>query len=200
MSAIKEGSSSPLPSDSHTTESHVEHGMIDAVVQRTDLRNILSAYLDLLGPQYRLTRRDKRRSEQVEVQATAAWSSVQLARHRQRPSTVDYIARIFTSFVELHGDRAHGDDPSMVCGFGHLGGQTVVVLGHDRGRDDGPDNDGRTSPRGLQEGAAGHTASRQVRLPPAKPDRHTWPRHHAGRGRSGGSATPSRPPWPRSRA
>ena len=158
MSAIKEGSSSPLPSDSHTTESHVEHGMIDAVVQRTDLRNILSAYLDLLGPQYRLTPRDKRRSEQVEVQATAAWSSVQLARHRQRPSTVDYIARIFTSFVELHGDRAHGDDPSMVCGFGHLGGQTVVVLGHDRGSDDGPDNDGRTSPEGFRK------AQRAIRL------------------------------------
>ena len=158
MSAIKEGSSSPLPSDSHTTESHVEHGMIDAVVQRTDLRNILSAYLDLLGPQYRLTRRDKRRSDQVEVQATAAWSSVQLARHRQRPSAVDYIARIFTSFVELHGDRAHGDDPSMVCGFGHLGGQTVVVLGHDRGRDDGPDNDGRTSPEGFRK------AQRAIRL------------------------------------
>ena len=158
MSAIKEGSSSPLPSDSHTTESHVEHGMIDAVVPRTDLKNLLSAYLDLLGPQYRLTRRDKRRPEQVEVQATEAWSSVQLARHRQRPSSVDYIARIFTSFVELHGDRAHGDDPSMVCGFGHLGGQTVVVLGHDRGSDDGPDNDGRTSPEGFRK------AQRAIRL------------------------------------
>ena len=158
MSAIKEGSSSPLPSDSHTTESHVEHGMIDAIVQRTDLRDLLSAYLDLLGPQYHLTPRDKRRPEQVEVQGTAAWSSVQLARHRQRPSTVDYIARIFTSFVELHGDRAHGDDPSMICGFGHLGGQTVVVLGNDRGNDDGPDNDGRMSPEGFRK------AQRAIRL------------------------------------
>ena len=158
MSTIKQGSSSPLPSDSHTTESHVEHGMIDAIVQRTDLRNLLSAYLDLLGPQYRLTPRDKKRPEQVEVQGTAAWSSVQLARHHQRPSTIDYIARIFTSFVELHGDRAHGDDPSMICGFGHLGGQTVVVLGHDRGSDDGPDNDGRMSPEGFRK------AQRAIRL------------------------------------
>ena len=158
MSTIKQGSSSPLPSNSHTTESHVEHGMIDAIVQRTDLRDLLSAYLDLLGPQYRLTPRDKKRPEQVEVQGTAAWSSVQLARHRQRPSTVDYIARIFTSFVELHGDRAHGDDPSMICGFGHLGGQTVVVLGHDRGSDDGPDNDGRMSPEGFRK------AQRAIRL------------------------------------
>ena len=158
MSTIKLGSSSPLPSDSHTTESHVEHGMIDAIVQRTDLRNLLSAYLDLLGPQYRLTPRDKRRPEKVEVQGNEAWSSVQLARHHQRPSTIDYIARIFTSFVELHGDRAHGDDPSMICGFGHLGGQTVVVLGHDRGSDDGPDNDGRMSPEGFRK------AQRAIRL------------------------------------
>ena len=158
MSTIKLGSSSPLPSDSHTTESHVEHGMIDAIVQRTDLRNLLSAYLDLLGPQYRLTPRDKRRPEKVEVQGNVAWSSVQLARHHQRPSTIDYIARIFTSFVELHGDRAHGDDPSMICGFGHLGGQTVVVLGHDRGSDDGPDNDGRMSPEGFRK------AQRAIRL------------------------------------
>ena len=158
MSTIKLGSSSPLPSDSHTTESHVEHGMIDAIVQRTDLRNLLSAYLDLLGPQYRLTPRDKRRPEKVEVQGNVAWNSVQLARHHQRPSTIDYIARIFTSFVELHGDRAHGDDPSMICGFGHLGGQTVVVLGHDRGSDDGPDNDGRMSPEGFRK------AQRAIRL------------------------------------
>ena len=158
MSTIKLGSSSPLPSDSHTTESHVEHGMIDAIVQRTDLRNLLSAYLDLLGPQYRLTPRDKRRPEKFEVQGNEAWSSVQLARHHQRPSTIDYIARIFTSFVELHGDRAHGDDPSMICGFGHLGGQTVVVLGHDRGSDDGPDNDGRMSPEGFRK------AQRAIRL------------------------------------
>ena len=158
MSTIKLGSSSPLPSDSHTTESHVEHGMIDAIVQRTDLRDLLSAYLDLLGPQYRLTPRDKRRPEKFEVQGNEAWSSVQLARHHQRPSTIDYIARIFTSFVELHGDRAHGDDPSMICGFGHLGGQTVVVLGHDRGSDDGPDNDGRMSPEGFRK------AQRAIRL------------------------------------
>ena len=132
--------------------------MIDAIVQRTDLRNLLSAYLDLLGPQYRLTPRDKRRPEKFEVQGNEAWSSVQLARHHQRPSTIDYIARIFTSFVELHGDRAHGDDPSMICGFGHLGGQTVVVLGHDRGSDDGPDNDGRMSPEGFRK------AQRAIRL------------------------------------
>ena len=199
MSTIKQGSSSPLPSDSHTTESHVEHGMIDAIVQRTDLRDLLSAYLDLLGPQYRLTPRDKKRPEQVEVQGTAAWSSVQLARHRQRPSTVDYIARIFTSFVELHGDRAHGDDPSMICGFGHLGGQTVVVLGHDRGSDDGPDNDGRMSPEGFRK------AQRAIRLA----DKFDFPLlslidtpgpDTTLAAEERGSATPSRPPWPRSLA
>ncbi len=157
MSAIKEGSDAPLPSGSHTAESHAEHGMIDAVVQRTELRDLLAALLDLLGPQYSLTPREKKRYKPVEVQGTRAWSSVQLARHSERPSSVDYVERIFTSFVELHGDRVHGDDPSMVCGFGHLGGQTVMVLGHDRGRD-GAGSGGRMSPEGFRK------AQRAVRL------------------------------------
>ena len=160
MSAIKEGSDQPIPSGSHTAESHVEHGMIDAVVQRTELKDLLATLLDLLGPQYRLTPRQKTRNETVEAQETPAWSSVQLARHEGRPSSVDYIGRIFTSFVELHGDRAHGDDPSMVCGFGHLGGQTVMVLGHDRRRaaQGQAGYDGRTSPEGFRK------AQRAVRL------------------------------------
>jgi acetyl-CoA carboxylase carboxyl transferase subunit alpha len=60
---------------------------------------------------------------------------VQLARHPQRPFTLDYIERVFTDFTELHGDRAYRDDQSIVGGWARLDGRTVMVIGHQRGRD-----------------------------------------------------------------
>jgi len=63
------------------------------------------------------------------------WQRVQLARHPDRPYTLDYVNRILTDFVELHGDRAFGDDPAIVAGIGNLDGQPVVLIGHQKARD-----------------------------------------------------------------
>ncbi|HPG39873.1 MAG TPA: acetyl-CoA carboxylase carboxyltransferase subunit alpha [bacterium] len=63
------------------------------------------------------------------------WQRVQLARHPDRPYTLDYVNRILTDFVELHGDRAFGDDPAIVAGVGNLDGQPVVLIGHQKARD-----------------------------------------------------------------
>ncbi len=63
------------------------------------------------------------------------WQRVQLARHPQRPYTLDYIERIVEDFVELHGDRAFGDDPAIVAGLGKIEDQRVVLVGHQKGRD-----------------------------------------------------------------
>ena len=63
------------------------------------------------------------------------WQRVQIARHTQRPFTLDYIAHAFTDFCELHGDRRIGDDHSMPGGFARIGGRRVVVIGHQKGRD-----------------------------------------------------------------
>jgi acetyl-CoA carboxylase carboxyl transferase subunit alpha len=63
------------------------------------------------------------------------WQRVQLARHPQRPYTLDYIERIFTDFQELHGDRNFRDDPAIVGGTALLGGQPVMVIGHQKGRE-----------------------------------------------------------------
>jgi acetyl-CoA carboxylase carboxyl transferase subunit alpha len=60
---------------------------------------------------------------------------VLLARHPKRPFTLDYIERVFTDFVELHGDRAYRDDAAIVCGWARLDGSTVMVVGHQKGRD-----------------------------------------------------------------
>ena len=160
LRSIKESSDGPLPGGSHTAESHLEHGMVDAVVDRAKLRDLLAVLLDLLSSQYRLTERKKGQRQEGEPTRPQAWDSVQLARHESRPTSLDYIARVMTNFVELHGDRAYGDDGGIVSGIGHLGGQTVAVIGNERGRggDSADRRDGKTSPEGLRK------AQRAIRL------------------------------------
>ena len=63
------------------------------------------------------------------------WQRVQIARHTNRPFMLDYVSLAFTDFSELHGDRHIGDDPSMPGGFARIGGQRVVIVGHQKGRD-----------------------------------------------------------------
>ena len=62
------------------------------------------------------------------------WQRVQIARHTNRPFMLDYVAHVFEDFCELHGDRHIGDDNAMPGGFATLGGQRVVVIGHQKGR------------------------------------------------------------------
>jgi acetyl-CoA carboxylase carboxyl transferase subunit alpha len=63
------------------------------------------------------------------------WQRAQIARHAQRPYMQDFISLLFTEFVELHGDRAYGDDKAIVAGLAKFHGRPVVVIGHQKGRD-----------------------------------------------------------------
>ncbi|MDX5152315.1 MAG: acetyl-CoA carboxylase carboxyl transferase subunit alpha, partial [Acidiferrobacterales bacterium] len=63
------------------------------------------------------------------------WQISQLARHPQRPYSLDYIERIFEDFRELHGDRCFSDDPAIVGGVARLDGRPVMIIGHQKGRD-----------------------------------------------------------------
>ncbi|MEJ5287566.1 MAG: Acetyl-coenzyme A carboxyl transferase alpha chain [Candidatus Kapaibacterium sp.] len=63
------------------------------------------------------------------------WQRVQIARHPERPYTLDYISNIFTDFVELHGDRLVRDDPAIVGGIAKFNGKSILVVGHQKGRD-----------------------------------------------------------------
>jgi acetyl-CoA carboxylase carboxyl transferase subunit alpha len=65
----------------------------------------------------------------------SAWDRVQLARHPQRPYTLDYVPLVFADFVELHGDRRFADDAAIVGGLATLGSRTVMAIGHQKGRD-----------------------------------------------------------------
>lgn len=64
-----------------------------------------------------------------------AWQKTELARHPQRPQTLDYIERVFTDFSELHGDRTFGDDAAIICGMARFHGEEVLVVGTQKGRD-----------------------------------------------------------------
>src|SRR5690348_9255000 len=64
-----------------------------------------------------------------------AWEKTELARHPQRPYLLDYVERLFSDWSELHGDRAFGDDPAIVCGMARFHGDEVLVLGHQKARD-----------------------------------------------------------------
>lgn len=77
-------------------------------------------------------------AETSKVEANGKLSAierVQLARHNDRPYTLDYIERLFEEFVELHGDRRYADDPAIVCGSAKFHGLPIVVIGHQKGRD-----------------------------------------------------------------
>lgn len=63
------------------------------------------------------------------------WQQCQLARHPERPYCLDYVRGLFTDWVEVHGDRTFGDDPAIVAGFARLDGESVAVVGHQKGRD-----------------------------------------------------------------
>ncbi len=82
------------------------------------------------------------------------WQVTQIARHPQRPYTLDYVNEIFTDFQELHGDRAFADDQSMIGGLARFNGQACVVLGHQKGRDTkerGVRNFGMSRPEGYRK-------------------------------------------------
>src|SRR3954464_14569543 len=80
----------------------------------------------------------RRRADEIRAELYAnltPWQRVLVARHPNRPNTLDYVERLFTDVDELHGDRRFADDHAMVCGFAHYRGQPVAFVGHQKGRD-----------------------------------------------------------------
>jgi acetyl-CoA carboxylase carboxyl transferase subunit alpha len=82
-------------------------------------------------------RRLEQQLQQIQSEPTddEIWRSVELARHPERPYTLDYVSRILDDWVELHGDRARADDSAVVVGLGSLDGRTIALIGHQKGRE-----------------------------------------------------------------
>jgi acetyl-CoA carboxylase carboxyl transferase subunit alpha len=90
--------------------------------------------LDISADIARLQKKSQALTKDVYGKLTS-WQIAQVARHPQRPYTLDYINGIFTGFEELHGDRSFAEDPAIVGGLARFNGETVMVIGHQKGRD-----------------------------------------------------------------
>ncbi|MBT0769502.1 acetyl-CoA carboxylase carboxyltransferase subunit alpha [Kineosporia sp. J2-2] len=126
-----------LPEGFQRAPSLLAQGLVDRVEDREQLRPVLSRLLRLhtagAGDDLAVIQHLPQAREAVTV--PDAWEVVGRARHTGRPTTRDYLASAFDDFVELHGDRAHGDDPAVVGGVAAIGGRSVVVVGHQKGHD-----------------------------------------------------------------
>jgi acetyl-CoA carboxylase carboxyl transferase subunit alpha len=93
--------------------------------------------------------------EETAPATLSAWDRVKLARHPERPKTLEYLNELTSDFVELHGDRTFGDDQALIGGLAKLGNRTVLVIGHQKGRDTRENlsrNFGMAKPEGYRKG------------------------------------------------
>jgi len=90
--------------------------------------------LDISEEIGRLQKKSEKLTKDIYAKLTP-WQISQVARHPQRPYTLDYVGALFNGFEELHGDRAYGDDPAIVGGLARFNGQSVMLIGHQKGRD-----------------------------------------------------------------
>jgi acetyl-CoA carboxylase carboxyl transferase subunit alpha len=100
--------------------------------------------------------------------ALTPWQKTQVARHPQRPHCLDYIAALLTEFVPLAGDRKHGDDPAIIGGFGRFRGDSVCVIGHEKGSDTDSrlkHNFGMARPEGYRKAARLMTMADRFDIP-----------------------------------
>jgi acetyl-CoA carboxylase carboxyl transferase subunit alpha len=100
-----------------------------------ELKNLTETeHIDLTSEIKQLTQRLAKLKREVFENLTA-WQRVQIARHPQRPYSLDYINLIMEDFVEIHGDRLFSDDKAIVCGLATIDGHKIMVLGHQKGKD-----------------------------------------------------------------
>jgi acyl-CoA carboxylase subunit beta len=165
-SAAEPPAPAPPVERSHSAEFLLAHGLLDAVVDRTRLREVLASLLAYLSPEYRLSR--GRGGDHGAVSAGlrgSAWETVQLARHAARPTALDYVHRLMPDFLELHGDRLYGDDPAVVIGLGDLAGIPVAVIAQERDPDDPARHGGRAGPEGYRKADRMMRLAAKFRLP-----------------------------------
>ena len=136
-----------LPEGFQRAEFQLEHGFVDAIVERDDLKMTLYRILKMHEPRTGYANFDPLREDDnyeptelmkernVKAKPMNAWDKVTAARQMKRLASVDYIDTIFDEFMEMHGDRYFRDDPAIVGGFAYLDGQPVTVIGVHKGKD-----------------------------------------------------------------
>ena len=134
-----------LPKGFQRSEFLLEHGLLDAIVERAQMREVLGSLLELHEnagtkksmPGERMAEQRTagkiRQGQSVPGQRRDAWERVLTSRSKDRPVGSDYIRAMFTDFQELHGDRLYGDDPAVIGGIARFGGQSVTVIVQEKG-------------------------------------------------------------------
>lgn len=127
----------------------------------------MSSQLDIAEEIEVLEQKVERLRSSIYEQLTR-WQRVQLARHPDRPYTLDYVARIFEDFIELHGDRGTGDDPAIVAGIGIMEGTRLALIGQQKGHDTKENlkrNFGMPNPEGYRKARRIMKLAEKFRLP-----------------------------------
>jgi acyl-CoA carboxylase subunit beta len=164
LRVLQESEETDLPAGAHTSESHLKHGLVDAVLSRAQLRDSLALLLDLVLKDYHLSAPHELRDGKATHTSRAAWQQVQISRHELRPTATDFIANMTTSFVALHGDRTGADDASVVAGFASLGGEPVMLIGENRPHA-GTSADGWVHPAGFRKAVRAMRLAAKFNLP-----------------------------------
>lgn len=111
-----------------------EKPLVELEKKIDELRGMSGESLDLANEIGKLEKKAVQVREEI-FSGLSRWQTAQVARHPNRPFTLDYLNLIFTDFIELHGDRLYGDDHAIVAGLARLDGEPVMVIGHQKGRD-----------------------------------------------------------------
>ena len=131
-----------LPEGFQRSEFLLEHGFIDAIVERKEMRSTLSKILDMHITKTEQNTELVKKKEQMQTAVEtdlecqdkmSAWDHVQLARDKNRPTGKDYIQLLFSDFVEMHGDRLYRDDPAVIGGVAKFHGEPVTILVQEKG-------------------------------------------------------------------
>lgn len=145
---IKQTIGQELPEGFQTSEFLVEHGVIDGIVKRENLKKTIYFLVKTHQCNGKKTYADYRPNEEFHFELSetlkeqswfstprSAWEKVKAVRQVERPSASDYISHIFDFFVESHGDRAFRDDKAMIGGLAFLDGQPVTIIADEKGKD-----------------------------------------------------------------
>ncbi|MEG0133828.1 MAG: acetyl-CoA carboxylase carboxyltransferase subunit alpha [Clostridium sp.] len=130
-----------LPDGFQSAEFLLEHGFVDAVCSREDIKDTLANILKLHSKECIISEEDsvikysaKSNNKKFKKQDLSAYEKLQIARSPQRPTTYDFTKALSNDFLELHGDRYYSDDEAIVGGIASIGGIPVTIIGHQKGK------------------------------------------------------------------
>lgn len=145
----------------------VEKPLLELEEKIAELKKVTENGVDLSGVVRQLERKAEELKHSI-YSNLSAWDRVQIARHDQRPKTLDYIRELFTQFHELHGDRHYADDAAVVAGLARFEGRAVLVVGHQKGKDTKENlhrNFGMPAPEGFRKAQRLFLMAQRFKLP-----------------------------------